>query len=148
MYYYDQYGWLCNSGDTSRSTDKVPPTETQTLKANWTGLDWVLVTYTAPPAPPAPPPPVWTNYTDLGPFYDRFGAAKMAVLTSADAGVKAIIGDCNIRKWIDMDDPQVASSIAYIASKVPSVTPAIQAAVMLKPVPEKDNFALRKLYFS
>ena len=90
----------------------------------------------------------WTNFIDLGPFYDHFGAAKMAVLTSADAGVKAIVGDCNIRKWIDLDDQQVTDSLTYIASKVAAVTPAIQAAVLVKPVPEKDNFALRKLYFS
>ena len=40
------------------------------------------------PAPPVADPAEW--FIDLGPFYDRFGAAKMAVLTSTDAGVKAI----------------------------------------------------------
>ena len=103
--------------------------------------------YTLIPDAPAPTP-VWENYIDLGPFYDRFSTAKMAVLTSPDAGVQAIIGDCNIRKWIDLDQADVASSIAYIASKVGALTPAIQAAILAKPVDQKDNFALRKTYFS
>ena len=29
----------------------------------------------------------WEWLIDIGPFFDRFGAAKMAVLTSSDAGV-------------------------------------------------------------
>lgn len=100
------------------------------------------------PAPTPEPPPVWTWYTDLGPFYDRFGVAKMAVLTSPDAGVQAIVRDCNIRKWIDLQNPEVAQSLAYIGTKVASVTPALQAAIVsVVPTPE-ENFALRTIYFS
>ena len=84
---------------------------------------------------------------DLGPFYDRFGAAKMAVLTSADAGVKAIVGDTNIRKWIDLERADVASGLAYIGSVVPELTPALQTAILTTPVTAEENMALRKLYF-
>ena len=99
-------------------------------------------------APPTPVVEPWANLIDIGPFFDRFGAAKMAVLTSTDAGVKAIIGDAGIRKWIDISRADVAQSVTYIASKVPAVTPAIQAAVISPPVLDSENMALRKLYFS
>lgn len=102
-----------------------------------------------PPAqPPAPLPDPCVWLIDLGPFYDRFGAAKMAVLTSADTGVKAIIADLNIRKWVDLQRADVASGLAYVGSKVPSVDAALQAAILTTPVSSEDNRALRKLYFS
>ena len=85
---------------------------------------------------------------DIGPFFDRFGAAKLAVLTSADATVKAILQDIQVRKWIDLKRADVASSLAYVGSKVPSVDATLQAAILTTPVAAADNLALRKLYFS
>lgn len=100
-----------------------------------------------PPPPPPPPPPVYQWYIDIGPFFDRFGAAKMAVLTSTDPGVKALLADINIRKWIDLKHPSVAQGLAYIGSKITAVTPALQQAIMTTPVTAEENLALRKLYF-
>lgn len=98
------------------------------------------------------PEPVAANPTewliDIGPFFDRFGAAKMAVLTSADAGVQAILKDTQIRKWLDLSLPEVAQSVAYVGSKVPAVTAELQAAILTTPVAPSENLALRKLYFS
>ena len=85
---------------------------------------------------------------DIGPFFDRFGAAKMAVLTSADPGVKAILADTQVRKWIDLKLLNVVQSIAYIASVVPAVTPALQDAILAEPVTPEENLALRKQFFS
>ena len=84
---------------------------------------------------------------DLGPFYDRFGTAKMAVLTCADAGVKAIMADVSVRKWIDLQRADVASSLVYIGTKVPSVDATLQAHILTTPVTLDENRALRKLYF-
>lgn len=100
----------------------------------------------APPVPPSVVDPCeWL--IDIGPFFDRFGAAKMAVLTSADAGVKAILSDVQVRKWIDLKRADVASSLAYIGSKVPSVDATLQTAILTTPVTAEENLALRKLYF-
>lgn len=85
---------------------------------------------------------------DIGPFFDRFGAAKMAVLTSTDAGVKAILADTQVRKWIDLQRADVSQSVAYIGSVVAAVTPALQTAILTTPVTPDENQALRKLYFS
>lgn len=107
------------------------------------------IIFELPPATPSAPgadPCEWL--IDIGPFYDRFGAAKMAVLTSPDAGVKAIMADVQIRKWIDLQRADVASSLAYIGSKVPAVDAAMQAAILTTPVSAEENLALRKLYFA
>ena len=101
----------------------------------------------APPAPPTPPADPGAHLIDIGPFFDRFGAAKMAVLTSADAGVKAILSDVQVRKWIDLQRTDVATSLAYIGTKVPAVDATLQTAILSTPVAPEENLALRKLYF-
>ena len=97
------------------------------------------------PSVPVADPCEWL--IDIGPFYDRFGPAKMAVLTSTDAGVKAILSDTGVRKWIDLKRTDVASSLAYIGSKVPAVDATLQTAILTTPVAVEENRALRKLYF-
>ena len=100
-----------------------------------------------PPAQPQPAP-AWEWFIDIGPFFDRFGAAKMAVLTSSDVGVQAILKDTQVRKWLDLKLPEIASSVAYIGTKVPALTANLQQSILNTPVEEKENLALRKLYFS
>lgn len=90
----------------------------------------------------------WEWLIDIGPFFDRFGAAKMAVLTSADPGVQAILKDTQVRKWIDLQRPDVAQSVAYIGTVVAAVTPALQTAILTTPVSPEENLALRKQFFS
>lgn len=91
---------------------------------------------------PAPPDP-YEWLIDVGPFYDRFGPAKMAVLTSTDVGVQAIVKDVSIRAWIDLKRDDVAQSLAYIGTKVPAVTSALQTSIITNPVQPTENMALR-----
>lgn len=97
-------------------------------------------------APVVVDPTAW--FIDIGPFMDRFVTAKMAVLTSADVNVKAIIQDMMARKWIDLQRADVATSLGYIGSVVAALTPALQTAILTAPVSAEENRALRKLYFS
>ena len=101
-----------------------------------------------PEVTPEVPAPAWEWLIDLGPFYDRFGAAKMQVLTTTDSGIKAILADLNIRKWVDLKRPDVAQALAYVGSIIPAVTPALQTSILTTPVQDVENLALRKLYFS
>lgn len=110
---------------------------------SWTTVDKITF---APPVPPVVVDPC-AHLIDIGPFFDRFGAAKMAVLTSADAGVKAILSDVQVRKWIDLQRADVATSLAYIGTKVPAVDATLQTAILSTPVTPEENLALRKLYF-
>lgn len=90
----------------------------------------------------------WEWLIDIGSFFDRFGATKMAVLTSSDLGVQAILKDTQVRKWLDLKLPEIASAVAYVGTKVPSVTQELQESILNTPVAETENLALRKLYFS
>ena len=105
---------------------------------------WRVVETPEPPAPTT----VWEWYIDVGPFFDRFGAAKMAVLTSADVGVQAVLKDTQVRKWLDLRLPEIKQSVQYIASKVPALTAELQDQIVNTKPEEHENLALRKLYFS
>ena len=111
--------------------------------------NYPLGNYREVPSVPTPEPtvPVWQWYIDIGPFFDRFGSAKMQVLTSSDPGVQAILKDIQVRKWIDLKIPEVSQSLAYVASKIPSVTQELQESILNTPVADHENLALRKLYF-
>lgn len=86
---------------------------------------------------------------DVGPFFDRFGAAKMAVLTSANAVVRALITDITVRKWIDLQRADVAQGIdAIIAAGVAGVDESLKTAILTTPVTDEENLALRRVYFS
>ena len=135
--------------------DHIERIDTPAEQALGVGIGWtwnITEGFIAPVVPEVEPPvivpPVWEWYIDLGPFYDRFGSTKMAVLTSADAGVKAIIADLNIRKWVDLKRTDVAQALAYVGSIIPAVTPAVQSSILNTPVQSEENLALRKLYFS
>ena len=120
--------------------------ETDTAGIGWTYSNGVFAAPVIPEPPVVVDPCEWL--IDIGPFFDRFGSAKLAVLTSADATVKAILQDIQVRKWIDLKRADVASSLAYVGTKVPAVDATLQAAILNTPVDPVDNLALRKLYFA
>jgi len=112
----------------------------------WTYSNGVLAAPVIPTPPAVVDPCEWL--IDKGPFFDRFGAAKMDVLTSTDPVIKAILVDIGARHWIDLQRPDVATSLAYVGTVVPAVDAALQTAILTTPVSAADNLALRKLYFA
>lgn len=115
------------------------------VEANYPGR-WELVP--DPPAPPQPPDPAeWL--IDVGPFFDRFGASKWSVLAHTDATVQALVKDLQVRKWIDLQRPDVAQGIDLLISKdIPGVNAALKASILTTTVTPEENLALRKTYFS
>ena len=99
------------------------------------------------PAAPAPDPTEWL--IDVGPFFDRFGTAKLAVLSSSDAAVRALVTDLQVRKWIDLKRADVAQGIDLLISKsIPGLDAARKSAILTTPVQPVENLALRKDYFA
>lgn len=116
MYSYDSYGWLSATKIEGRETSIEPPAETATKKANWTGAEWVLATYSEPPAPPAPP--TVRRLSKLG-FVGRLGADFATILTVAKASVE-IEMFVRMLDWatpdadgtsVDLDDPRVVYAL-------------------------------------
>lgn len=62
--------------------------------------------YTQLPDDPVPAPVVLKHIT-VGRFFDRFGAQKYPILADSNPMVQALIKDCSVRSYIDLDDPQL-----------------------------------------
>ena len=85
---------------------------------------------------------------DVGPFFDRFGAAKMALLMSTNTTVRALVADLQVRKWVDLKRPAVSAGIdALIQLGVPGVNAALKTAILATPVTAEENLALRVQFF-
>lgn len=109
--------------------------------------------------PPPPPPPVIDDaaaYIDIGPFNDRFGAKKLAILMSSDLIIRAFNDDKNSRHWIDLNRADVAAALNYMAGVTvpglpimasPILTTAEVQNILQTPVRDDEQLVLRKLYF-
>jgi hypothetical protein len=64
---------------------------------------------------PVPPQPV-LRHLSVGSFFDRFGAAKWAILADTTASVQAVVRDASVRRYIDLDNPQLPAGLAVIAA--------------------------------
>ena len=119
----------------------------KTAGIGWTYADGTFKAPPAQPAAPAPDPAEWL--IDVGPFFDRFGPAKLAVLASSDATVRALVTDLQVRKWIDLKRADVAQGIDLLTSKsIPGLDAARKSAILNAPVQPVENLALRKDYFA
>lgn len=71
----------------------------------WSGMEFAdhdhieATPVVAEPAPQADPTR-WRIY--VGSFFDRFGAAKLAILSDPDPVVQAVIKDASVRSYIDL----------------------------------------------
>lgn len=127
--------------------DEMPPRGVQSDTANIGDL-YDGENFTPPPPLPEPEPPMYKWFIDIGPFFDRFGAQKLAVLRSTDPTLQAILRDVQVRKWVDLKRPDVAEALLYIGSQITQVDGDMRTAILNTPVTAEENMALRKQYFS
>lgn len=65
---------------------------------------------------PTPELPYVPRHISVGAFFDRFGAQKYPILASTDPGVKALIQDVSVRKYIDLDNVQLPYGLAMLVA--------------------------------
>ena len=135
-----------------KSDGEVVHTYSAETKVEWDGLGFSLYDHNEVVIKVAAVQVVhvepYSTLIDIGPFFDRFGPAKMAILTSTDLVVQAILTDVSVRKWVDLSLPEIVKAMTVLGMKIPSVTQDVKTGVLRLPVMPEENFALRKLYFS
>ncbi len=62
--------------------------------------------------PVAPAPEV--RRISVGAFFDRFGPAKWGILADATPAVAAVVKDASVRRYIDLDNPDLPAGIALL----------------------------------
>ena len=105
------------------------------LTTEWR-LEEVSVATVAPDAPDQPPvidPALWR--IDVGSFFDRFGDAKLAILSSENTLVKAMITDASVRKYIALIErkDELAQMLALLQSLVPGISLDVAAILETEP---------------
>ncbi len=104
-------------------------------------------------------PPEWAWYIDIGALFDRFGPAKLPVLTSNEPIVKALVTDLQSRHWGDLKREDLAAGIQYmrgvaipgigtISAPIAGLTQELETYILTTPVTLAENMALRKQFFS
>ena len=85
----------------------------------WTGMEFETHDHVAVPITTDSPnqPGVWRIY--IGAFFDRFGSSKLAILSSTDPIVKAMIMDASVRKYIALTErrDELLAMIGLLQSK-------------------------------
>lgn len=56
------------------------------------------------------------RHISVGAFYDRFGDQKYPILASADPTVQALIRDVSVRRFIDLDRPDLLQGLQLIVN--------------------------------
>jgi hypothetical protein len=122
--------------------------------ANFERSEWY------PPEPVVVPPKPYLHFIDKGPFNDRFGAKKLAVLMSADPIIQAFNSDKSDREYIDLERADVRAAVGYMVGiplTLGADTFTIAAPILTQPelehilnltVADMEQVALVKKFFS
>ena len=105
------------------------------LTTDWR-LEEVSIAAVAPDVDPEPTPvdpALWR--IDVGSFFDRFGEAKLAILSSENTIVKAMITDASVRKYIALIErkDELAQMLGLLQSLVPGISLDVAAILETKP---------------
>lgn len=120
-YYFDIFGWLTSEVITDRQTDVVPPEHGDKvvgeLYPNFTGIEWMMMSYwITPPVPPEPPVVYKSILTPLE-FLNRFTdeeALTIISLSKTTPSVELWWIKYNKAQDIDLDDPQTIDGVTSL----------------------------------
>lgn len=57
-----------------------------------------------------------SHIISVGSFFDRFGVAKWAILADTSPAVQAVVRDASVRRYIDLDNPQLPAGLAVLVA--------------------------------
>lgn len=81
---------------------------------------WRLCAEQPEPAPQLSAP----RHISVGAFFDRFGVLKWDILADANERVKAVREDASVRKFIDLDNPELPAGLAILQAAGHAIDPA------------------------
>ena len=125
---------------THKTTGEVveydtPLPQPEHLTADWR-LEEISFAVAAPDVEPEPTPvdpALWR--IDVGSFFDRFGEAKLAILSSDNTVVKAMIMDASVRKYIALVErkDELTQMLGLLQTLVPGISLDVAAILETEP---------------
>lgn len=64
------------------------------------------------------------RHISVGAFFDRFGPLKLAILRDQNYDCKAVVMDASVRKYIDLDNPELPAGLAILQAAGHDIDPA------------------------
>ena len=125
---------------THKTTGEVVEYDTPLPQPEHLTVDWRLeeisFAVAAPDVEPEPTPvdpALWR--IDVGSFFDRFGEAKLAILSSENAVVKAMIMDASVRKYIALIErkDELTQMLGLLQTLVPGISLDVAATLETEP---------------
>ena len=126
MYSFDIYGWLTSTVIPERQTAVVPPAQPWPAgkQPNFTGYNWQLMDYVAPPVV-VPAPVVVPEYVTMRQArLALYIAGKLASVNSAVAGMVGTKGDAARIEWEFSNEVHRGSQLINDMKPVLSMTDA------------------------
>ena len=77
------------------------------------------------------------RHISVGAFFDRFGSLKWAILADQSPAVQAVVRDASVRKFIDLDNPDLPAGLQIIVTAGHPIDPA---AILDAPVQDRERF--------
>lgn len=97
------------------------------MQANFPNGNYREVPETETPAPAEP------RHIAVGSFFDRFGAEKYNILASTDPVVQALVKDISVRKFIDLDRPDLLQGLQLVQSRDFAIDPQAIVSAPVQP---------------
>lgn len=82
------------------------------------------------PEPEVQPRP---RHITVGSFFDRFGQHKWPILGDQDPMVQALVKDCSVRAWINLDDPQLLLGLGLLVAAGHDIDPQTIVSAPVQP---------------
>lgn len=120
--------------EITRYAAQQPVEKIDDLAVPFSDYDHTELTEDAPAVPPLDPAQ-WRIW--VGSFFDRFGAAKIAILADTDPVVQAIVKDASVRRYIDLIErrAELTQAIGLLQAKGHAVDPV--AILDVEPVADE-----------
>lgn len=75
-------------------------------------------------------------HISVGAFFDRFGVHKYPILASTDLGVQALIKDCTVRSYIDLNRSDLPVGLGIITAAGFAID---TEAILTNPIQEHER---------
>lgn len=75
------------------------------------------------------------RHISVGAFFDRFGPLKWAILADTAPTVQAVVRDASVRKFIDLDNPDLPAGLQIL---VAAGHPIDAAAIVETPIQPEE----------
>lgn len=105
------------------------------IPAGNAGPGWSYDPQTGTFSPPAVVPE--QRFIFVGSFFDRFGVHKWPILADTNPMVQALVKDCQVRRYIDLDSPDLPAGLGMLVQAGHAIDPE---QVIHAPVTEAERW--------